>query len=158
MLSRQYLSARPLISNHLNQFTANPLENVPPGLKFQIPLFVSLIFHYYYYLLLLLSCYCCYYYYYLYHHSLCWCSFCASAGRKPCTWGISHSSQSFCSDTKHLSGDSRRSHHADLLNLCHSSSFCYFLDVFYHPLPYCTKRTNNYSDHYGFHLPHSLYF
>ena len=26
-----------------------------------------------------------YYYYYLYYHSLCWCSFCASAGRKPCT-------------------------------------------------------------------------
>ena len=26
-----------------------------------------------------------YYYYCLYYHSLCWCSFCASAGRKPCT-------------------------------------------------------------------------
>ena len=88
-----------------------------------------------------------YYYYHLYHHSLCWCSFCASAGRKPCTWGISHSSQSFCSYTKHLSEDSRRSLHADLLNLCHSSSLCYFLDVFYHPLLYCTKRTNNCRDH-----------
>ena len=63
-----------------------------------------------------------YYYYCLYYHSLCWCSFCASAGRKPCTWGISHSSQSFCSDTKHLLEDSCRSQHADLLNLCHSSS------------------------------------
>ena len=26
-----------------------------------------------------------YYYYYLFKHSLCWFSFCASAGRKPCT-------------------------------------------------------------------------
>ena len=31
-------------------------------------------FYYYYY-----------YYYYLFKHSLCWFSFCASAGRKPCT-------------------------------------------------------------------------
>ena len=48
--------------------------------------------------------------------------FCASAGRKPCTWSISHSSQSFCLYTKHLPEDSRRSQHADLLNLGHSSS------------------------------------
>ena len=34
-------------------------------------------------------------YIYIYLHS------CASAGRKPCTEGISHSSQSFCSYTKH---------------------------------------------------------
>ena len=61
-------------------------------------------------------------YYHLFYHSLCWCSFCASAGRKPCTWSISHSSQSFCLYTQHLSEDSRRSHHVDLLNLCHSSS------------------------------------
>ena len=33
-------------------------------------------FYYYYYY---------YYYYYFFYHSLCWCSFCASAGRKPCT-------------------------------------------------------------------------
>ena len=25
-------------------------------------------------------------------------------------------------------------------------------------LPYCSKRTNNYRDHYCFHMPHSLYF
>ena len=31
--------------------------------------------YYYYY----------YYYYYLFYHSPCWCSFCASAGRKQCT-------------------------------------------------------------------------
>ena len=31
--------------------------------------------------------------------SLCYCSFCTSAGRKPCTWSISHSSQSVCSHT-----------------------------------------------------------
>ena len=75
------------------------------------PVRVRIDYYYYYY-----------YYYCLYYHSLCWCSFRASAGRKPCTWGISHSSESFCSDTKHLSEDSRRSQHADLLNLCHSSS------------------------------------
>ena len=63
-----------------------------------------------------------YYYYCLYYHSLCWCSFCASAGRKPCTYNVSHSSQSFCSYTEHLSKDSYRSQHADLLNLRHSSS------------------------------------
>ena len=39
-------------------------------------------YYYYYY------CYCC-----LFYHSLCRCSFCASAERKPCTWSImiSHS-------------------------------------------------------------------
>ena len=80
--------------------------------------------------------YYCYYYYYHYclvYHSLCWCSFCASAERKPCTWSISHSSQSFCLHTKHLSEDSRRSQHANLLNLCHSSCLWYFLDVSYLP-------------------------
>ena len=29
-----------------------------------------------------------YYYYYLFYHSHCWCSFCASAGRKPCSINI----------------------------------------------------------------------
>ena len=38
-----------------------------------------LSYYYYYY----------YYYYYLVCHSLCWCSFCASAGRKPRTWSRS---------------------------------------------------------------------
>ena len=52
---------------------------------------------------------------------------CASARRKPCTEGISHSSQSFCSYTKHLSEDSCRSQHADLLNRCNSSCFWYLL-------------------------------
>ena len=52
-------------------------------------------FYYYYY----------YYYYYLFKHSLCWFSFCASAGCKPCTKGISYSSQSFCSYIKHLLED-----------------------------------------------------
>lgn len=80
---------------------------------------------------------------------LCWCSFCASAERKPCTWSISHSSQSFCSHTRNFSQDWRISQHADLLNLCHSGCFWYFLDVFHHPFLYCTKRTNNYRDHYG---------
>ena len=56
-------------------------------------------------------------YIYIYLHS------CASAGRKPCTEGICHSSQSFCSYTKHLSEDSFRSQHADLLNRCNSSCF-----------------------------------
>ena len=37
-------------------------------------------FYYYYYY---------YYYYYFFYHSLCWCSFCASAGRKPCTYRAS---------------------------------------------------------------------
>ena len=37
---------------------------------------------------------------------------------------LKHSSQSFCLYTKHLSEDSRRSQHADLLNLCHSSCLC----------------------------------
>ena len=66
--------------------------------------------HYYYY------CYYYYYYYYRYYyyyclfsqmfcHSLCWCSFCASVGRKPCTWSISHSSQSFCSYTNHCGSE-----------------------------------------------------
>ena len=64
---------------------------------------------------------CCYYYYYLFCHSLCWCSFCASAGHKPCTWSISHSSQSFCSYTKRPPEDSCRTQHTDLLGLCHSS-------------------------------------
>ena len=71
----------------------------------------------------------CLHYYYCY-----WCSFCASAERKPCTLGISHSSQSFCSYTKHLSEDFRRSQLTDLLNLCHSSCFWYFLYVFHHPI------------------------
>ena len=57
-----------------------------------------------------------------------------SAGRKPCTLSVSHSSQSFCSYTEHLSEDSRRSQLADRLNLRHSSSLWYFLDVFYHTL------------------------
>ena len=65
-------------------------------------------------------------------HSLCYCSFCTLAGRKPCTWSISHSSQSVCSDTKHLPEDSYRSQRADLLGLFHSSSPWYFLDVFNH--------------------------
>ena len=60
-------------------------------------------------------------YIYIYLHS------CASAGRKPCTEGISHSSQSFCSYTKHLSEDWCRSQHADLLNRCNSSCFWYLL-------------------------------
>ena len=60
-------------------------------------------------------------YIYIYLHS------CASAGRKPCTEGTSHSSQSFCSNTKHLSEDSCRSQHADLLNRCNSSCFWYLL-------------------------------
>ena len=80
-----------------------------------------------------------YYYFCLFYHGLYCCSFCASAGRKPSTWSISHSSQSFFSYTKHLSVDWRRSQHADLLNLCHSSCLWYFFDVFYHPLLYCTE-------------------
>ena len=60
-------------------------------------------------------------YIYIYLHS------CASAGRKPCTEGISHSSQLFCSYTKHLSEDWCRSQHADLLNRCNSSCFWYLL-------------------------------
>ena len=35
---------------------------------------------------------------------------------------VAHSSQSFCSYTENLSEDSCRFQHADLLNLCHSSS------------------------------------
>ena len=31
-------------------------------------------------------------------------------------------------------------------------------DTIYHPLLYCTKRTNNHRDHFGFHLSHFLYF
>ena len=62
------------------------------------------ILHYYYY-------YC----YYFFYHSLCWCSFCAPAGTNHAP------SQSFCSNTKHLSEDLCRSQHADLLNLCHNS-------------------------------------
>ena len=34
---------------------------------------------------LIIFVYYYYYYYCLYYHSLCWCSFCASAGRKSCT-------------------------------------------------------------------------
>ena len=67
------------------------------------------------------------YYYYLFYHSLCWCSFCASAVRKPCTWSISHSSKSFCLNTKHFSEDSRRSQHAELLNL--SDTFLMFSTI-----------------------------
>ena len=33
----------------------------------------------------------------------------------------------------------RTDQHADLLNLCHSTSLWYFLDVLYHPLLYCTS-------------------
>ena len=42
--------------------------------------------------------YILHYYHFFFCHSLCRCSFCVSAGRKPCilTWSISHSSQSFC--------------------------------------------------------------
>ena len=43
---------------------------------------IHIIYYYYYYYY-----YYNYYYYqryYLFCHSLCWCSFCASAGRKPC--------------------------------------------------------------------------
>ena len=43
----------------------------------------------------------------------------------------------------HLPEDSRRYQNADLLDLCHSSSLLYFLDVVYHALLYCTKHTNN---------------
>ena len=86
-------------------------------------LFRTLCYYYYYY-------YCCYFYYYLFCHSLCWCSFCASARHKPCTWSISHPSQSFCSYTKRPPEDSCRSQHTDLLGLCHSSFLWYFLDVF----------------------------
>ena len=63
------------------------------------------ILHYYYY----------YYCYYFFYHSLCRCSFCASAGTNHAP------SQTFCSNTKHLSEDLCRSQHADLLNLCHNS-------------------------------------
>ena len=83
------------------------------------------ILHYYYY----------YYCYYFFYNSLCWCSFCAPAGTNHAP------SQSFCSNTKHLSEDLWRSQHADLLNLCHNSCLWYFLHVFHHPLPYCTTRT-----------------
>ena len=43
----------------------------------------------------------------------------------------------------HLPEDSHRYQNADLLDLCHSSSLLYFLDVVYHALLYCTKHTNN---------------
>ena len=79
-----------------------------------------------------------YYYYFYFHHSLCWCSLCASAGCKPCTLGISHPSQSFCSNTKHFSEDSCRSRHADLLDFCHISTLGYFLDVFFNFIPFFT--------------------
>ena len=65
--------------------------------------YIYCYYYYYYYY------YHYYYYYCLYYHSLCWCSFCESAGRKPCTQSVSHSSQSFCSYTEHLSEDSCRS-------------------------------------------------
>ena len=68
--------------------------------------------------LLFLDVYC---YYCLLCHSLCWCSF--SAGLKACTCSVIHSSHHSGSYTKHLPEDSCRSQHADLLDLCHSSSF-----------------------------------
>ena len=43
----------------------------------------------------------------------------------------------------------RRSQHEDLLNLRHSISLWYFLDVFYHPLLYCLI---DHRDHYGFYM------
>ena len=59
-----------------------------------------------------------------------------------------HSDHSFWSSyIKHLPEDSCRSQHADLLGLCHSSSLWYSLDVYYHTLLYCTKRTNDNRDH-----------
>ena len=98
-----------------------------------------------------------YYCYYLFRHSVCWCSVCASAGRKPWTWSISHLRQSFCSYTKYLPEDSCRPQHADILGHCHTSVLSYFLYVFYHILLYCVKRTNHHRDHFGFHLPYSLF-
>ena len=73
------------------------------------------IYYYYYY-------YYYYYWYYLFCHSLFWCSFCASAGCKPCNWSIILSSQLFCSYTKHLPADSCGSQRADLLGLYRSIS------------------------------------
>ena len=70
------------------------------------------------------------YYYYLFYHSLCWCSFRRSAGRKPCTWSISHSSQSFCLKT--LSTFLRIRAHPSMQSFW--ISLILFLDVFYHPL------------------------
>ena len=72
--------------------------------------------------------------------------------------GHQYSSQLFCTYIKHLSEDLRRSQHAYLLNVCHSSCCWYFLYVFFHPLLHCTKRTNNHRDHSGFQRTHSLYF
>ena len=45
--------------------------------------------------------------------------------------GHQYSSQLFCTYTKHLSEDLRRSQHAYLLNVCHSSCCWYFLYVHY---------------------------
>ena len=45
----------------------------------------NLFYYYHYYR----NYYYHYYYFNLFHHNLCWCSFCESAGRKPCTQGIS---------------------------------------------------------------------
>ena len=51
-----------------------------------------------------------------------------------------HSSQSFCLYTSwgFVQIPACRS-----FGFCHSNSLWYFLDVFNHPLLYCTKRTNN---------------
>ena len=75
------------------------------------------------------------YYYWLFIYSLRWCPFCASSRRKPYSWTISHSSQSFCSYSKHLPADSCRSQHADLLDLCHSDTFLMFSTIPFFTVP-----------------------
>ena len=96
-----------------------------------------------------------YYYYCLLCHSLCWCSF--SAGLKACTCSVIHSSHHSGSYTKHLPEDSCRSQHADLLDLCHSSSFWYFLDVFYHYYYYYCYCYNYYYYFFIILIKHSFW-
>ena len=99
-------------------------------------------------------CFYYYYYYYLFYHSLCWCSFCASAGRKPCTWSRSVTEVNHSVHTLSTLLRIRADQQAGFLSLCHSSSLWH---VFLPFISYCTKRTSNHRDHFGFHLPHSLY-
>ena len=98
------------------------------------------------------SCYCYYYYYYYYYHhhhhlvyhSLCWCSYCASARCKPCSQGISHSSQL-----------------STFLRICMDPTMQIFwisatlaaFDTFF---MFSTSSTNKYRDHFS-SICHILY-
>ena len=77
----------------------------------------------------------------------------SSAGCKPCTWGISHTSHSLSTFLRIRADPSML-----IFWISVTVALSDTLDVFYHFLLYCTRGTNDHRDHFSFHLPHRSVF